>query len=197
MDSTKRFLDNRISRSFLGLNNFLILGSSAILTGILSHFIHRYHARGTHMVYQEVIAVLTMFLYLFALFLPALKSYRGYLLPLNLILSYLWLTSLIFSSQDWSGRRCQYNGPGLYTTARPGFLTRHSCGLKHTVQAFNIIGFSMLFLNMFIEAMMWASHRRQNQIDNGTEKDRTLPTTTTTTTTGAPISTENGHRQVV
>lgn len=83
----------------------------------------------THLVFQEVIAVLTLFLYLFAFFLPALKSYRGYLLPLNLLLSYLWLTSLIFSSQDYSGHRC-HSGPPYYG----------HCRLKHTIQAFQILG---------------------------------------------------------
>ena len=73
---------------------------------------------------------MTLFLYLFAMFLPALKSYRGYLLPLSLVLSYLWLTSLIFSSQDYAGHRCRYHSPPNVD----------HCGLKHTVQAFSIIG---------------------------------------------------------
>ncbi|KAK0628773.1 hypothetical protein B0T17DRAFT_166612 [Bombardia bombarda] len=149
MDTVKNFKDQRIHRSLLGANNFIILASSAIITGILSYFIRHYRGRGTHLIYQEVIAVLTLFIYLFAMFLPALKSYRGYLLPLNLVLSYLWLTSLIFSSQDYSGRRCYYHSPA--------YVNR--CGLKHTVQAFNIIGFSMLLFNTIIEALMWAGSR--------------------------------------
>ena len=80
-------------------------------------------------------AVLTLLLYLIAIVLPALKSYRGYMLPLNLALTYLWLTSLIFSSQDYSGQRCQYYSPR--------FVNR--CGLKHTVQAFHIIGLCVPF----------------------------------------------------
>lgn len=62
--------------------------------------------------------------------LPALKAYRGYMLPLNLALTYLWLTSLIFSSQDYSGGRCYWNSPPLVDR----------CGRKHTIQAFHIIG---------------------------------------------------------
>jgi hypothetical protein len=54
------------------------------------------------------------------------------LLPLNIILSYLWLTSLIFTSQDWAGGRCRYN------TFNMGLGTH--CGLKHTAMAFFIIG---------------------------------------------------------
>ena len=55
MDSVRRGFDNVITRAILGHNNFIILSSSAIITGILSYFIHRYHARGTHLIYQEVI----------------------------------------------------------------------------------------------------------------------------------------------
>lgn len=92
-----------------------------------SHAVHKQITELTinHRVEQ---AVVTLFLYLFAVVLPVLKSYRGYLLPLNLILTYLWLTSLIFSSQDYSGGRC----------VRRGRSTR--CGTMHTVQAFFIVG---------------------------------------------------------
>ncbi|KAK0617751.1 hypothetical protein B0T14DRAFT_433346 [Immersiella caudata] len=169
MDSgrSRSSLSNMIPRSMLGLNNFIILSSSAVITGILSHFIHHYPYRGTHLIFQEVIAVLTLFLYLFAMATPALKSYRGYLLPLDLILTYLWLTNLIFSSQDWSGGRCATRPPfGTYSSVPgtvPGTyvttLNPH-CRLKHAVQAFNIIGFSFLFFNTIIEAIMWATHRR-------------------------------------
>ncbi|KAK0744532.1 hypothetical protein B0T21DRAFT_389842 [Apiosordaria backusii] len=163
--NTKRFFDNRIIRTFLGFHNFLILASSTILTGLLSYLLHRYRYRNTHLVYQEVIAVLTLFLYLFATFLPAFKFYRGYMLPLNLVLSYLWLTSLIFSSQDYSGNRCFYNSPP--------FVSR--CRLKHTIQAFWIIGFSYLFLNSILEALMWAGTRTNRLLHGGdAEKDRPL-----------------------
>jgi hypothetical protein len=79
-------------------------------------------------------AVLTLFLYLLAMVLPALKRYRGYMLPLTWLLTYLWLTSLIFSSQDYSGRRALNNSP-------PGF---GRLGHKHAVQAFTIIGLCVL-----------------------------------------------------
>ncbi|KAK3693064.1 hypothetical protein B0T22DRAFT_367887 [Podospora appendiculata] len=170
MNTAKNTAGQLVHRSMLGINNFIILSSSAIITGILSYFIHRYRGRGTHLIYQEVIAVVTLFLYLFAVFLPILKSYRGYLLPLNLALSYLWLTSLIFSSQDYSGRRCYYNSPPLV----------NHCGLKHTVQAFNIIGFSMLFLNTIIEALMWASHRGTKLFGNGVATEKNAPLNSTT-----------------
>ena len=84
---------------------------------------------------MRVKAVVTLFLYLFAMVFPAIKRYHGYMLPLNLVLSYLWLTSLIFTSQDYSGGRC----------GRSYYYTRSNhCSLKHAVQAFEIIGLCVL-----------------------------------------------------
>lgn len=53
--NTRNFMEGRIPRALLGLNNFIILASSTILTGILAYFIRRYHHRGTHVVYGLVI----------------------------------------------------------------------------------------------------------------------------------------------
>ncbi|KAK4038559.1 hypothetical protein C8A01DRAFT_17353 [Parachaetomium inaequale] len=177
MDTTGRggFFSGRIARTLLGLNNLVILASSIIITGILAYFLN-WGYRSVHLVYNMVIAVLTLFLYIFAVVLPVLKSYHGYMLPLNLALTYLWLTSLIFSSQDYSGNRCR----SYYSTAAS------RCGLKHTIQAFHIIGFSFLLFNTILEALMWATHRRDRQAGTGDpEKDRPLTTTTGTTTGGA------------
>jgi hypothetical protein len=156
MNSTGRggFFSGRVARILLGLNNLVILASSIIITGILAYFINWGYG-GVHLVYNMVIvrttvnvdkhtltsvqAVLTLFFYIFAVVLPVLKSYRGYMLPLNLALTYLWLTSLIFSSQDYSGDRCSSD------SSYPSYYSYYSradsrCGLKHTIQAFQIIG---------------------------------------------------------
>ncbi|KAK4228694.1 hypothetical protein QBC38DRAFT_148751 [Podospora fimiseda] len=193
MDTVRNMFDNPIIRTFLGLHNFIILAASTIITGIISYFLHRYKYRNTHLVYEEVIAVLTLFLYLFASISPAFKNYRGYLLPLNLLLSYLWLTGLIFSSQDYSGNRCyNYSPPSIAgQTPNPNSLINggNHCRLKHAVQAFWIIGFSYLFLNSIIEALMWAGSRRNRILNDGTiDKGRPL-TTTTCTANGNTVTT--------
>ncbi|KAK3948714.1 hypothetical protein QBC32DRAFT_380364 [Pseudoneurospora amorphoporcata] len=182
MDTGKRATDRaqRLLRTWLSLNNALILASSAIITGILAHFIRRYHERGTHVIFQEVIAVVTLFLYLFAMFAPALKAYRGYLLPLNLALSYLWLTNLIFSSQDYSGGRCHYGPP-----------YRGRCSLKHAVQAFNILGFTSLLSSVVAEAIMWFRSRGSSPGTTGSrlgnaEKGAAPLTSNPAATPGAP-----------
>lgn len=73
-------------------------------------------------------ATITLAVSIVAMVLPFIHRYKGYLLPFNLIMSYLWLTSFIFSTQDWAGGRCPLNGPGS-----------GDCGLKKTVIAFNFL----------------------------------------------------------
>lgn len=73
-------------------------------------------------------ATITLGIWSVTMFLPLFKSYKGYMLPVNLIFSYLWLTSFIFSAQDWTDNRCRFVGPGL-----------GHCGLKRTVAAFNFL----------------------------------------------------------
>ncbi|KAL2264349.1 hypothetical protein VTK26DRAFT_6592 [Humicola hyalothermophila] len=172
MDTNQGFWSGRIARALLGLSNFIIFSSSVINTGILAWLVRRRN-RGTHVIYQLVIAVITLFFYMFGMILPILKSYRGYMLPLNHILTYLWITSLIFSSQDWSGGRCII-----------------SCSLKHTVQAFTIIGFVFLLFNTIIEAMMWTRSRGHHLLGSGGDREKGQPLAATGGTTGAT----NGER---
>ena len=52
------FFSGRVPRILLGINSFIILASSIILTAILLYLIH-WHYRGTHVIYQEVIVCST------------------------------------------------------------------------------------------------------------------------------------------
>jgi hypothetical protein len=66
-------------------------------------------------------------LFLVALAMSAMRSYKGYLAPLNWIFSYLWLTAFIFAAQDYANGRCHWgNSPMLVD----------KCGLKRTLAAF-------------------------------------------------------------
>ncbi|RDA84543.1 putative heat-labile enterotoxin [Ophiocordyceps camponoti-leonardi (nom. inval.)] len=137
----------------MGLLRFLVMGnhfaifiSSLIVTGILSYFIHRSSYRDTHIIFQEVIAVITFVLWLFGMLLPLVDRYKGHLMPVNLLLSYLWLTAFIFAAQDWSGDRC-YDGPPIL----------ENCGKKHTAEAFMFLTFFFLLCNTVAEAMLWRS----------------------------------------
>lgn len=46
---------NRLSRTFLGFNNFITLASAAIVTGLLAYLLARRHVGGTHPIFQLVI----------------------------------------------------------------------------------------------------------------------------------------------
>ncbi|RCI08395.1 putative heat-labile enterotoxin [Ophiocordyceps polyrhachis-furcata BCC 54312] len=142
-----------LKKTTMGMLRFLVMGnhfaifiSSLIVTGILSYFIHRSSYRDTHIIFQEVIAVITFVLWLFGMLLPLVDRYKGHLMPVNLVLSYLWLTAFIFAAQDWSGDRC-YDGPPML----------ENCGKKHTAEAFMFLTFFFLICNTVSEAMLWRS----------------------------------------
>jgi hypothetical protein len=62
-------------------------------------------------------AALTLGFWIPSFILPFLMPAKSYYLPLNLIFSYLWLTSFIFAAQDYNESECMANAPtgGSYT----------------------------------------------------------------------------------
>ncbi|KAH6611488.1 hypothetical protein Trco_001508 [Trichoderma cornu-damae] len=144
------------------VNHIMILISATIVTGLVSWFLHKYKYRGVDIVYQEVIATITLGFWLVGSVLPLIGRYRGYLAPLNLVFSYLWLTSFIFSSQDWSSGKCSYGRPGL-----------GHCSRKHAIDAFNFLGFFFLLCNTIVESILLraehaapaaASHNKETSV---------------------------------
>ncbi|PHH76130.1 hypothetical protein CDD82_4126 [Ophiocordyceps australis] len=158
-------------RMLASANHFLIFLSALIVTGILSYFLHKFphgNTHNTHLIFQEVVAVITFVIYLVGMVLPFMDNYHGHMVPLNLILSYLWLTSFIFSAQDWSGHRCRstYPAAGL-------------CGRKHTVEAFNFLAFFFLLANVLTEGLIWRARRTDGIVSKNHHH--------TTSTTGPPV----------
>ncbi|PHH87246.1 hypothetical protein CDD83_9129 [Cordyceps sp. RAO-2017] len=139
-------------------SHFMIFLSSLIVTALLSYFIHTNSFRGAHLIYQEVIATVTLAIYLFGMLLPLIDSYRGYLMPMNLILSYLWLTSFIFTAQDWGGGRCIFSPPNF-----------GECRKKHAAEAFTFLAFFFLICNTVAEGYLLRTHGS----NKGLTKERT------------------------
>ncbi|PNP51654.1 hypothetical protein THARTR1_07771 [Trichoderma harzianum] len=129
--------------------------SAIIVTGIVGNFLERFSNRGVDIVYMEVIAVITMVVYLVGMILPCLPKYGGIMAPMHLIFSYLWLTAFIFAAQDWSHHRCRNSLP------RSGL-----CSRKHAIEAFNFLAFFFILCNLIIEAFLFRAHRRN--LDNTT-----------------------------
>lgn len=139
-------MKNGILRALATGIHFMVFGCSAIVVGMVSYFINKY-PHDTHIVYEEVIvsnlsgvpgaraptdgpsqACITLGVYTFGMILPFIKAYRGYLVPLNLVMSYLWITSFIFASEDWSAGRCAWTGPGA-----------GHCNIKRAIAAFTFL----------------------------------------------------------
>ncbi|KAJ5467934.1 hypothetical protein N7475_005686 [Penicillium sp. IBT 31633x] len=125
--------------------------SAVIVMGFTSYFIN-HGPRGQHMIYQEVIAVLSVIFFLPAFISPFRPSALSRLvLAIDVIFSYLWLTAFIFSAQDYSTRRCSFTKPyGV------------NCHHKRANEAFIFLAFILTFFGVFLEvAALWA-YRREN-----------------------------------
>ncbi|KAI9926137.1 hypothetical protein ASPWEDRAFT_622364 [Aspergillus wentii DTO 134E9] len=125
--------------------------SAVIVMGITSYFISK-GPRGQHIIYQEVIAVMSVAFFLPAFVSPFLpKALSKFVLAIDIIFSYLWLTAFIFAAQDYNWHSCFVNSPfGL------------SCSKKKANEAFMFLTFIFTFFAIFLEvASLWA-YRREN-----------------------------------
>ncbi len=84
---------------FFLVTNALIWISAVIVMGIESFWISQNNNQGSHIIYEEVIAVLTVAFFVFAFFLGA---FPGWILMFNVIFSYLWLVSVVFTASEFS-----------------------------------------------------------------------------------------------
>lgn len=78
-------------------------------------------------------ATIDALLYLPALLLPFVNSYKGYLAPLACLFSYLWLTALMFSAQYYD----VYHGSSGHCSVSP--IGVNKCRLKKTFEAYVFI----------------------------------------------------------
>ncbi|KAJ6019719.1 hypothetical protein N7522_001786 [Penicillium canescens] len=133
--------------------------SAVIVMGIASFFIsHGPH--GQHIIYQEVIAVLSVVFFLPAFISPFLPNMLSkFVLFIDIVFSYLWLTAFIFAAQDYNWHSCLYNAP-------PGV----TCGRKKANEAFIFLAFIFTFFGMLLEvAILWA-YREENSTTNRREQ---------------------------
>jgi len=117
--------------------------SALIVLGISAYFIHKFGSN-THLRYWVALAAIDVVLYIPALVLPALKSYKGYLAPVAWILSYLWLTAFIFAAQDYNFHNASANSPA-------GVNKPH---LKKTLEAFAFLAFFTSLVGQLLEGRL-------------------------------------------
>jgi len=140
---------NRLHRPAILANHALHWISSVIVLSISAYFIHKF-THNTHLRYWVSIAAIDTLLYIPALLLPAILSYKGYLAPLAWIFSYLWLTAFIFASQDYN-----YNG-GPFANSPAGV---DKPKLKKTLEAFTFIAFFTNLIGFVLESKLWDKQR--------------------------------------
>jgi len=118
---------SRISPILMG-TNLLIWISSVIVMGITAWLVHENRGYASNrVIYILVISVLTTAFFLASFFLSA---FAGVFLLFNLIFSYLWLVSVVFTAEGWSNSGNKY---------------------LLTVEAFSFIAFFLLFFNVFYD----------------------------------------------
>jgi hypothetical protein len=157
-------------------NHFLHWASAIIVMSIAAYFISKYH-KNQHLIYWVTIAAIDAFLYLPAMILPAIKSYKGYLAPLPWIYSYLWLTAFIFAAQDYNWRNCNLHSPGGVG----------KCGLKKTLEAFAFLAFFTNIVGALLETRLWDRQRFKGTHGALAEKGDRRSAETATTGVSQPV----------
>jgi hypothetical protein len=119
--------------------------------GLTSYFISK-GPTGQHIIYQEVIAVLSVVFFLPAFVSPFLPTALSkFVLAIDVIFSYLWLTAFIFAAQDYNWHLCYFHAPAGIP-----------CGRKYANEAFMFLAFFFTFCGIFLEvAALWA-YRKEN-----------------------------------
>lgn len=153
-------LQSTIARPLQLVTRFLQWSSAVIVMGLTSYFISR-GPRGQHLIYEEVIAVLSVVFFLPAFISPFLpRALSRFVLLIDMVFSYLWLTAFIFSAQDYNWHSCYLNAP-------PGM----NCSRKKANEAFIFLAFIFTVIGMVLEvASLWA-YRQDNPSNPAHEKN--------------------------
>ncbi|PGG99016.1 hypothetical protein AJ79_08715 [Helicocarpus griseus UAMH5409] len=162
---------NSSMRGLLFLTRFLQWASAVIVMGIVSYFLHLY-PKGQHTKYWEVIAVLSVAFFLPGLLSPFFPRIGRFAFPIDIIFSYLWLTSFIFAAEDYNRRNCHDNGP-------PGAR----CSLKYANEAFIFVAFFMSLMAALLEIYnLWSYQQRRAGPSAGYHSKEARPSGETGTT---------------
>ncbi|EEH39118.2 hypothetical protein PAAG_01580 [Paracoccidioides lutzii Pb01] len=143
---------NTVLRGLLFFIRVIQWTSAVIVMGIVSYFLRRF-PRGLHTKYEEVIAVLSVVFFIPGLVSPFFPQVGGVAFPVDIIFSYLWLTSFIFTAQDYNENPCLLFGP-------PGAR----CSTKHANEAFTFLAFFACLSAAMLEIYnLWSYHQGRNR----------------------------------
>jgi hypothetical protein len=134
-----------ITRPVLLATRALQWSSAVIAMGIFSYFVHQ-NSHGTHLIYNEVISVISVVFFLPAFISPFMPNILSkFVVLIDMVFSYLyvdyetpplgilltcrrWLTSFIFTSQDYDFGSCTFANPAGV-----------ACSKKKAAQAFTFL----------------------------------------------------------
>ncbi|KAJ5288433.1 hypothetical protein N7508_011208 [Penicillium antarcticum] len=142
-----------VSRPMVFVVRFMQWASAVIVMGITSYFIHNW-PKGEHIIYQEVISTISVAFFLpgfVSPFMPNLLS--KYVLGVDVVFSYLWLTAFIFAAQDYNWRNCAVNAP-----------VGAKCAIKKANESFIFLAFIFTFFAIFLELFNLWSYRKENDV---------------------------------
>ncbi|KAJ5974830.1 hypothetical protein N7481_008537 [Penicillium waksmanii] len=145
---------------FLLCNRVIQWLSSVIVLGITSSFIN-VGPRGLTIVYVEIIAVVSVVIFLPAFVSPFLTTpVKDFVVFIDVIFSYLWLAAFIFSAVDYNQNNCNANAP-------PGV----ACSKKWANEAFIFLVFIFTFFALFLEALsLWIDDKKHRSCSELHEK---------------------------
>ncbi|KAL2005165.1 hypothetical protein VTN00DRAFT_3015 [Thermoascus crustaceus] len=144
-------ISTSVTRPLLLITRFMQWSSAVIVMGLVSYFINR-GPRGQHIIYQEVIATMSVAFFLPAFLSPFMPSVLSkFVLAIDVIFSYLWLTAFIFAAQDYNWHDCRRNAP-------PGL----GCSRKKASESFIFLAFIFTFFGMILEVFQLWAYRQGN-----------------------------------
>ncbi|KAJ5384184.1 hypothetical protein N7517_002095 [Penicillium concentricum] len=150
-------LPTTIVRPLQLLTRVLQWSSAVIVMGLTSYFIH-HGPRGLSTIYQEVIAVISVVFFIPAFISPFLpSSLSKFVLAIDVVFSYLWLTAFIFAAQDYNRGHC-----------RSAIPTGIGCKRKWANESFIFLAFIFTFFGMLLEVLALWAYRKENSTSHRT-----------------------------
>lgn len=169
-------LQSTVARPVLLVTRTMQWVSSVIAMGFYAYFVHRQH-HGSHVIFNLVIAVLSVVFFLPAFLSPFKSSMLSkWVVLIDIVFSYLWLTAFIFAAQSYNYGNVYYNAP---------FGVKKST--KHAAEAFVFLAFIFTVFGLITETLThWtdAEHEpvvREKHHHGDTRAPLDAPVNTTTT----------------
>jgi hypothetical protein len=149
--------------------------SAVIAMGLYAYFVHR-ERRGTHVIYNLVISVLSVVFFIPAFLSPFKSMLSSLVVSIDLVFSYLWLTAFVFAAQS-------YDYGDIYVNAPFGVKV----STKHAAEAFTFLAFFFTFVGLVTETLTRWSNAEQEPVvrEKHHAADTRAPLDAPANTTGA------------